>query len=738
MSACAALNPQSALRMSFGTYKKFGPALDLALRQALGEANNQIFLVDTAAKYGNQAEVADILRDYPSAKVGSKVNRPGKVVEDMAEMKSLFGSSLYRVILHRPMSLGDYRCLEAAKKNGEVQEIGVSNYSVEALENLLSNCEMAPDVVQNELHPCICTPVVELCRKHGIRFEAHSIMAANEHLKPFAQRLKISPAETAIAFCLSKGADVCFSTSNLQHLRANLRPELASILEVDSLTELQTLAYQHPIRLYRAQGSFANDVEILHGQLSRDIESYQHGRPFSDLCISIPKTHQGSRGDLPKRLAELVFPDDPSKWQKFDNLMRKMRKVLEDRDEKIRAAKRANYAPKVCALPRESVAYPDALPVDIPNAEEFTPFLNELANLAEAFQIEYPRRFVKGTLFPDGRMDMCKQVVQPRFEELCKIVGDCCVVKHFLLGNNVVFRDGTSDEIQSRLIALLDLLLKNPAIETWYLAGNGIDSSLSAPLAAHFRGVSELKALWLKMNPIKEGARFFGELAVAHEGLELLDLFNTGLCNAGVQAFLDGLAPRGSSTLKHLYLSINDISDAAAVCGVIELLPNLESLFLGVNFLGDEGATRLLSALIGHRTLRRLEFGANGLTDASLPLFLEVASTTPLVALSLGSYKSTQYFAGVHNSFSDVDGLANIAKEVAYLNLDGSLEACNIDELEQKLGSQAPHTAVFATQGRVGAKRLLGHDNPNLVEAKRLAHPQPFVDNIQSIYRNQM
>lgn len=337
-------------------------------------------------------------------------------------------------------------------------------------------------------------------------------------------------------------------------------------------------------------------------------------------------------------------------------------------------------------------------------------------------------------------MDLCKQVIQPCFEELCNIVAATGAVRHFLLGNNVVFRDGSAEEISARRDALADLLRTDPGIQTWYLAGNGIGEDLAPSLANGFKAASHMNALWLKMNPLKTGAFYFGDLAGVHRGLELLDLFNTGLGDDGIQAFRDGLASNGgSSTLRHLYLSINGISDGAAVADVVRLLPNLESLFLGVNFLRDEGACLVLEALKGHPTLCRLELGANAMTDASLPHLLEVVTSAPkLYALKLGSYKSTNYFGGNHNEFTNAQKLVNLAQNLAYLNMDGGVENVNFDALKEGLKDTASACYVEASQGPIGMRRTLQTGEGDPSTRKSLLHPQPFVDHIQSVYRNQM
>lgn len=732
-------------RLSFGTYNKSGQLLDLALRQAIGEAGAQIFLVDTASKYlhGNQDHVARVLREHPHVQAGSKVNRSGHVREDLEEMLNLF-PSLHRVLLHRPMSLSNWQVLERAKKEGKVQEIGVSNYSVEKLEQLLAECELQPDVVQNELHPCIDTQVPDLCQKKGIRFEAHSVMAANSYLLPAAKKLGLSPAQLAVSYCLARGADVCFSTRNIQHLRDVLQvPDLlTSKLDQIELLELGKLAFVNPIRLYRSQGTLNSDADMLYHRLVKDVTAFNTGSAFSDTCLSVHKTFCGQHAETSKLLACKFFPNEAESvaWQKFNGLMSKMRKVVNLRLEKVRRAKQDAF-PKVCKYPRAAVEFPDALPVEIPDPHCFDAFLRELNDTAKTGVVEYPWQTERGSLFSDGRMDLCKQVIQPRFGELCDAVGKTRLVRHFLLGNNVIFRDGPNEAISERLSALVRLLQKDPEIETWYLAGNYIGPELSKELADAFKTASHTKALWLKMNPVKAGAFYFGEMAGTHHGLELLDLFMTGLCDEGIRAFRDGLQSQGGSkTLKHLYISVNDITDGTAVAEVVELLPNLESLFLGVNLLGDEGAALVLDKLRLCKSLRRLEFGANNLTDVSLPAILQLAQSVPqLQSLTLGSYKSTDFFAGKHNRFSDANLIAQIASHLEFLDIDKGVEDVDFEVLEQGLHSCAPNCFTFAVKGLTpGSKTTLVVGEGDLHERKQIANPQPFIDHIESVYRNKM
>tara|TARA_R110002073_G_scaffold218689_4_gene379026 strand:+ start:463 stop:1119 length:657 start_codon:yes stop_codon:yes gene_type:complete len=77
---------------------------------------------------------------------------------------------------------------------------------------------------------------------------------------------------------------------------------------------------------------------------------------------------------------------------------------------------------------------PHALPVVVPSGEVFDPILDALGDAEGA---EYSMKFARGALFANGRLDLCKQVVQPRFVDLCEAVAHNPRVRHFLIGNNL-------------------------------------------------------------------------------------------------------------------------------------------------------------------------------------------------------------------------------------------------------------------------------------------------------------
>eukprot|EP00397_Hematodinium_sp_SG-2012_P004855 GEMP01004870.1.p1 GENE.GEMP01004870.1~~GEMP01004870.1.p1 ORF type:complete len:793 (-),score=196.00 GEMP01004870.1:1637-4015(-) len=726
----SATRPMDATRFAFGCQHEGGPILDLAIRQVLGEARDRIHLIEDIP--------ASLAKLSPGMRIGAKMLNEKRIYMEIELARAAFGSQLHRILLAKPMGIEAWRALESLKEEGHVAEIGVSNYSHDKLAELLAECVIIPDVVQNEYHPFIRTDVPKLCAQHNIRFEAHSVLTGKEFLKKSAAEKKCTVEELAIAFCTSQGLDVVFFTDDIVHLRRTLDVPTKVILTPAEVSDISLLSFVHPIRLGVPQGSVEENVDMLYRQLAKDVDAFRGGECFSNLCMSITKTHRDNKGNgsVSRQLATVLFPDNTTcaAYSHFDALMKQMRiATMNIKAEEDARAKN----PKVSANPRQQVAFPEALPVLIPEADLFSDFFSEIRGGAR----DYPRKMVAGCLFPDGRMDLCKQVIQPRFEELCDVVRTSPQIKHFLIGNNVAFDMESDEEISRHVRALTTLLTSNPPIETWYLAGNYIRKDLCEPIADAFLEAKTAKALWLKMNPVKTGVEYFGRVVALHRNLELIDLFNTGLLDEGVRAFLNGLRTGLEINadlpiaLKHIYFSINDISDGDAVAEVVKLLPQLESFFIGVNMLKDSGAERVIEALKGCPNLQRLELGSNDLSDAILPHLIDLAKSCPnLRSLVLGSYKSTRFFGCKDNRFTSIPLLAELASHLDFINLGYAL-ASRMDL--QELKNAIPDTTIAYLAHRRIAKTTTFSDDDR-AKARALSHPYPFVDHIDSIYRNAM
>lgn len=83
-------------------------------------------------------------------------------------------------MIHWPLpSQGKYietwKALEKLYKDGRVRAIGVSNFKVHHLEDVLTNCEIKPMVNQVEYHPRFNQlELHDFCKKQAIQLEAWS------------------------------------------------------------------------------------------------------------------------------------------------------------------------------------------------------------------------------------------------------------------------------------------------------------------------------------------------------------------------------------------------------------------------------------------------------------------------------------------------------------------------------------------------------------------------------------
>src|SRR5690242_9893669 len=95
-------------------------------------------------------------------------------------MKKLGLEYLDLYLIHWPLpSKGKYvetwKALEKLYKDGRVRAIGVSNFKVHHLQDIIENCEIKPMVNQVEYHPRFNQQELhDFCKNHGIQLEAWS------------------------------------------------------------------------------------------------------------------------------------------------------------------------------------------------------------------------------------------------------------------------------------------------------------------------------------------------------------------------------------------------------------------------------------------------------------------------------------------------------------------------------------------------------------------------------------
>jgi methylglyoxal/glyoxal reductase len=179
--------------------------------------------IDTAAIYGNEADVGAGLRD--SGVPRNEVFITTKVWnEDQGYDSTLraFDTSLGRLkmdyidlyLIHWPVTgkrSDTWRALIHLYEQKRCRAIGVSNFTIRHLDELLADSPLVPMVNQFELHPFNTRrELVTYCLEKGIAVTSYSPLArgrklADPALAAIAARYHKTPAQMAIRWVLQKG-----------------------------------------------------------------------------------------------------------------------------------------------------------------------------------------------------------------------------------------------------------------------------------------------------------------------------------------------------------------------------------------------------------------------------------------------------------------------------------------------------------------------------------------------------
>lgn len=179
--------------LGFGTYQiPNGGACYRAVRHALDAGYRHI---DTAALYGNEEDVGRAVRDSGIARaelyVTTKLwnadqgyDSALRAFERSLKRLGLDYVDLYLVHWPEPGKRADsWRALEEIRKRGHCRSIGVSNYTVRHLEELLRSAQVMPVNNQVEFSPFLYQrKLLEFCAAKGISLTAYCPLTHGEKL----------------------------------------------------------------------------------------------------------------------------------------------------------------------------------------------------------------------------------------------------------------------------------------------------------------------------------------------------------------------------------------------------------------------------------------------------------------------------------------------------------------------------------------------------------------------------
>ncbi|MGB3342784.1 MAG: aldo/keto reductase [Aequorivita sp.] len=202
--------------IGLGTWKAKGNELKKAVKDALYAGYRHI---DTAKNYGNEEIIGEALAEvfaegkifredvFITSKLWNDAHAYGQVIPALQEsLRKLKLNYLDLYLIHWPVAFrngidfprrpDDYltpeeaplittwQQMEKAKKDGLAKHIGVSNFSVKKLKDLISKAEIKPEMNQVELHPLLQQDaLLEYCKSENILVTAYSPLGSGDRAK---------------------------------------------------------------------------------------------------------------------------------------------------------------------------------------------------------------------------------------------------------------------------------------------------------------------------------------------------------------------------------------------------------------------------------------------------------------------------------------------------------------------------------------------------------------------------
>lgn len=198
--------------------------------------------VDTARIYGNERGVGLAVRrsGIPRSEI-FVTTKLWNSSHGRQEAHKAFRDSMTRLkteyvdlyLIHWPASnrlLETWHALEEIQYSGEAKNIGVSNYSIEQIEQTINGSNTVPSVNQIEFHPFVYKrqkELVDYCKKKGIVVQAYSPLAHGRHadhptISKIATKHGKTNAQVMIRWCLEHGTVPLPKSSHPGRMRENI------------------------------------------------------------------------------------------------------------------------------------------------------------------------------------------------------------------------------------------------------------------------------------------------------------------------------------------------------------------------------------------------------------------------------------------------------------------------------------------------------------------------------------
>ena len=209
-----------------------GPECVDAVRSALELGYRHI---DTAQAYGNEESVGQALRDsgVPREEVFITTKfypaREDPTAEAERSLKRLGLEQVDLYIIHWPQGGPTWAWpgMERARELGYTRSIGVSNFDVGELAQVMAVASTAPLVDQVQFSPFeFRRALLAACQQSGVALEAYSPLGTGRHLadeavKRIAERVGQTPAQVLLRWCIQHGLPLITKSTHRERIEEN-------------------------------------------------------------------------------------------------------------------------------------------------------------------------------------------------------------------------------------------------------------------------------------------------------------------------------------------------------------------------------------------------------------------------------------------------------------------------------------------------------------------------------------
>lgn len=221
-------------QLGFGTIGQAGEQITENVAFAL---NYGYKLIDTANRYGNEVEVGEGLKKsglkreeyFLETKLGPTLYENDGAVD--GTLKRLQVDYIDLMILHHPVNnyIYAYKMLEKAYREGKLKAIGISNFPVEKIQEVLDQCQVVPAVMQVECHPYYPAELVKpFCDEKGIALQAwyplghgNTDMLHDEVFVSLAEKYHKSTVQIILRWHVQMGFAMVPGSKSFEHIKEN-------------------------------------------------------------------------------------------------------------------------------------------------------------------------------------------------------------------------------------------------------------------------------------------------------------------------------------------------------------------------------------------------------------------------------------------------------------------------------------------------------------------------------------